>query len=105
MIRNLIDNALKHGASPVEVNLRGGPTELEICVSDHGRGVAEGLREQVFAPFFRPAGQGEEGGSWGLGLSLVRQIAERHGGVAICAREGGVTLFCVKLPRPARAGL
>lgn len=99
MIRNLIDNAIKHGARPIEVVLRSGTGDLELCVSDHGAGVPEALRERVFDPFFRPSGHAEDGGSWGLGLSLVRQIAARHGGAARCAREGGVTRFCVRLPR------
>ena len=101
MIRNLIDNALKHGAPPVEVAVVRDSQAIVIRVTDRGPGVPASLREQVFAPFYRPTGQGEEGGSWGLGLSLVRQIAERHGGVARCERESGLTVFSVRLPETA----
>lgn len=53
----------------------------------------------MFAPFHRPAGRGEAGGGWGLGLSLVRQIAERHGGQAACeAAAAGGSRFVVRLP-------
>ena len=46
---------------------------------DCGPGSAETERERVFEPFYRPSGRSEQTGGWGLGLALVRQIAERHG--------------------------
>jgi two-component system OmpR family sensor kinase len=107
LIRNLIDNAIKHGAPPVEIALRhdmsGGEAAIIVEVRDHGPGIAPDLRDRVFEPFFRPAGSSETGGSWGLGLSLVRQIADRHGGCVSCSspREGG-TIFTVKLPVSGR---
>jgi len=52
----------------------------------------------VFEPFFRPDGWTEEAGGWGLGLSLVRQIARRHGGEAGVMSEAGLTTFTVDLP-------
>ena len=104
MIRNLIDNALKHGAAPVEVELRrgtlAGKASVTIDVHDHGPGIPAGLRERVFEPFYRPDGWTEEAGGWGLGLSLVRQIARRHGGEANVTSEAGLTTFTVDLPAP-----
>jgi signal transduction histidine kinase len=103
-LRNLIDNALRHGAPPVEVELGAGVLagrpSVTILVHDHGPGVAPDLRERVFAPFFRPAGWTEEAGGWGLGLSLVRQIARRHGGEASVVCGGGATTFRLELPAP-----
>ena len=102
LIRNLIDNALKHGASPVEVSLVpagvGENTRVLVAVHDHGPGIVQELRDKVFEPFFRPAGWSEEAGGWGLGLSLVRQIARRHGGSARVEMHDGVTSFIVALP-------
>ncbi len=103
MIRNLIDNAVKHGAPPVELELAhgeaGGQPGVTLRVHDHGPGIEAALRDRVFEPFFRPDGWAEGAGSWGLGLSLVRQIAERHGGVARClAGDGGPTTFQIELP-------
>ena len=103
LIRNLIENAYKHGRPPVEIALEhgrpGGEPVVIVAVSDFGPGIAPELRERVFEPFFRPGGSGEEEGSWGLGLSLVRQIAARHGGQASCeTRASGGTVFVVELP-------
>jgi signal transduction histidine kinase len=103
LIRNLIENARQHGAPPVEVELArrtvGDHRLIALVVRDHGPGVPATLRSRVFEPFFRPEGWSEEGGGWGLGLSLVRQIAERHGGRASCAMEiDGATRFTVELP-------
>ena len=102
MMRNLIDNALKHGAPPVSVELGratvAGLASVTIGVHDHGPGIPPGLRDRVFEPFFRPEGWTEEAGGWGLGLSLVRQIARRHGGEARVTSADGVTTFTVELP-------
>jgi signal transduction histidine kinase len=99
LIRNLIDNALKHGASPVEIAVgRTGAGEITIAVTDHGAGVPEPFRERVFEPFYRPEGASEAAGSWGLGLALVRQIALRHGGDVHCDAANGVTRFIATLP-------
>ncbi|MEO6215895.1 MAG: HAMP domain-containing sensor histidine kinase [Sphingomonas sp.] len=107
LIRNLIENAIKHGAAPVEIALRhdmlDGDVAIVIEVRDNGPGIAPELRDRVFEPFFRPAGSSETMGSWGLGLSLVRQIAERHRGRVICSSPSpGGTSFIVKLPVGAR---
>lgn len=102
LIRNLIENAHKHGQPPVEVELarvdRRSGAWIVITVNDQGPGIAEAERERVFEPFYRPSGRAETAGSWGLGLSIVRQIAERHGGTVSCQpREGGAA-FVAALP-------
>ena len=99
LLRNLLGNAVRHGAPPVELDVATKPDgSIHLAVHDHGGGIAEAERARVFEPFYRPAGIGESAGSWGLGLSLVKQIAERHGGSVRCvAREGGGTSFIVSL--------
>lgn len=103
LIRNLLDNALKHGAPPIEVELSrsgsGAGEVVTVAVHDKGSGISADLSERVFEPFYRPAGWTEEAGGWGLGLALVRQIAERHGGQARCGAESaqGASFF-VSLP-------
>jgi signal transduction histidine kinase len=83
MIRNLLENARRHGAPPIDLTVRKG----EIRLRDGGGGVPEAERERIFEPFYSKRGTG-------LGLALVRQIARRHGGEARC--EG--SSFYVTLP-------
>ncbi|HEX4327650.1 MAG TPA: HAMP domain-containing sensor histidine kinase [Burkholderiales bacterium] len=98
MIRNLIENARRYGgASPVEVSLRRGGNGVVLEVADRGPGVSTDERERIFEPFYRARGASEGQGGVGLGLSLVRQIAARHGADAQClAREGGGSVFRVE---------
>jgi signal transduction histidine kinase len=80
LIRNLLENAVKHGEGPIHIAVTGHEDAACLVVSDHGPGIAPAERERVFEPFYRPAGHSESSDGWGLGLSLVRQIAARHGG-------------------------
>jgi signal transduction histidine kinase len=99
LLRNLLENARRHGGGPVECEVRGdGPGEAVIEVRDRGPGVPAEERERIFEPFHRLPGSGEAGA--GLGLALVRQIARRHGGEVLCLpREGGGSRFEVRLAR------
>jgi len=98
LARNLLENARRHGAgSPVEVALGGTGTGPMFDVLDRGPGVPPAERERIFEPFHRLAGHGEASGGVGLGLSLVRQIARRHGATVACLpREGGGSRFSVR---------
>jgi two-component system sensor histidine kinase MprB len=98
-VRNLLDNAAKFGSpdGPVEVRLRGG----ELTVRDRGPGIAPADLPQVFDRFYRAPSARAVPGS-GLGLSIVRQVAERHGGsVEAGAAPGGGTLVRLRLPTTA----
>ena len=98
--RNLLENARRYGGEEVSVQLgcrAGGGVELKVC--DRGPGVPESERERIFEAFYRMPGHAEREGGVGLGLSLVRQIAERHqGGVHCEPREGGGSCFVLSLP-------
>ena len=78
-IRNLLDNAHKHGEPPVALNIKALDFDVCIQISDSGDGIAEDHRDHVFEPFYRAPGRQNVQG-YGLGLALVRQIAETHGG-------------------------
>lgn len=97
-IRNLLDNAAKFSppGAPVEVRLSAG----ELTVRDHGPGIAPDDLPHVFDRFYRaPSARGVPGS--GLGLSIVRQVAESHGGsIAAEAAPGGGTLMRLSLPTP-----
>ncbi|MBI5721462.1 MAG: HAMP domain-containing protein [Burkholderiales bacterium] len=98
-LRNLLENGRRYGGSELEVTLarRGPQAELRVC--DRGPGVPEAYRERIFEAFFRLPGHAERAGGVGLGLALVRQIAERHGGHVSCEpREGGGSCFVLVLP-------
>jgi two-component system sensor histidine kinase TctE len=88
MVRNLVDNALHYAPGNLEpgargtvvtVRLRAAPPGggLAIEVEDNGPGVPEAERELVFQPFYRALGTNVDG--TGLGLPIVREIAEQHG--------------------------
>ncbi len=99
-LRNLLENARRYGGAEVSVSVEpdanGGAS---VCVCDRGPGVPEAMRERIFEPFFRLPGHAEQAGGVGLGLSLVKQIAERHGGSVRCeAHAGGGSCFELDLP-------
>ncbi len=83
LLRNLLENAKRHGVPPTQVRIDAGPGTAIVTVSDAGPGPAAAEYEQVFVPFHRHLDGRSHAGS-GLGLSLVRQIARRHGGDARC---------------------
>ena len=102
LVRNLLENAARHGAPPVEASVHRDRSRVRLRVCDRGPGVPEDEREKIFAPFYRPSARPPADSGSGLGLALVRQIARRHGGEARClAREGGGSCFEVDLPTPA----
>jgi signal transduction histidine kinase len=80
LVRNLLDNAQRHGRPPIRVELRRNGPRATLSVIDAGEGIPPSAREQVFLPFHRL--RGDRKGA-GLGLALVRQIARLHGGDAM----------------------
>jgi len=98
-LRNLLENARRHGGGEVTLTLQTQGAHVEIRVCDQGPGVPPALRERIFEPFFRLPGASEREGGVGLGLALVRSIAQRHGGTVHCAeRPGGGACFVLRLP-------
>jgi len=87
LLRNLLENAQRHGVPPIHVRIATGAAAVRIAVSDDGPAIPFGQRERLFEPFYRRQQAGENGGT-GLGLALVRQIARRHGGDAHFETDG-----------------
>jgi signal transduction histidine kinase len=99
-LRNLLENAKRYGAGEISVSVRAQNKQAFIQVADRGAGVPEALRTRIFEPFYRLPGHAEQAGGVGLGLSLVQQIAHRHGGRVQClGRQGGGTCFELSLPQ------
>ncbi len=102
MVRNLLDNAVRHAASTIAVTLNES-TEgaITLAVADDGPGIDADDRERVFDRFVRlDAARTRHDGGTGLGLAITRDIVERHGGT-ITLDEAGADAgarFVVNLP-------
>ena len=94
LFANLLDNALRYGAS-AEVMLERSGSQVVVSVDDDGPGIPAIERSAVFEPFYRiePSRSRETGGA-GLGLAIARAIAEAHGGriSADAAPKGGARI-------------
>jgi len=98
-VRNLLENARRHAAGEVTLRLSLSDGHAQIRVCDQGPGVPPELRERIFEPFYRLPGATERDGGVGLGLALVKSIAQRHGGRAFCeSRPEGGACFVIELP-------
>lgn len=109
VIGNLLSNALRHGnGMPVELSLSADADSATLVVRDHGPGIAPETRDKIFDRFEQGALSRKVGGL-GLGLYIVRQIVDAHGGsVCIESESGRGSSFIVRLPlkssRPEPAG-
>ncbi|MBF5043901.1 PAS domain-containing sensor histidine kinase [Aggregicoccus sp. 17bor-14] len=102
---NLLENALKYGAPdrPVQLTCEGDAQALRFCVHNEGAPIPPELVAQLFQPFVRgPQSQDTVRVSVGLGLYIVREILQAHGGsIRVHSDEGSGTTFRVELPRAA----
>lgn len=102
-IKNLIDNAIRHGDGErrrIDIDLARDGSGYVLRVADHGPGIPCDQRDVVFDRFFR-GGSGATGA--GLGLSIVRQAVESNGGrILLLDREGGGLVVEVRLPWETR---
>jgi signal transduction histidine kinase len=101
-VSNLVSNALESSGRRSAVQVRAMVEEapepmVRLEVTDDGHGVAEENRDKLFSPFFTTRATGT-----GLGLTLVKRIAEAHGGsVAFEQPEGGGARFVLRVPARA----
>lgn len=99
----LLSNARRYGGPELRVRAERTETGYRVRVEDDGPGLTPEEREMGFTRFWRgPGGADGADGGTGLGLPVVRAIAEAHGGTArLDAREGGGTVAILELPRDA----
>jgi two-component system, OmpR family, sensor kinase len=96
---NLMENAVRHTppGTHIQASVAAENGHARLIVSDDGPGIPPEMRERIFERFVR--GVGDQGGSFGLGLSIVRVVAESHGGtVRLESPPEGGARFVVELP-------
>lgn len=101
MVKNLIDNALKHGTperGPLQVALTVEAGQCVLTIADHGPGIAAADAQTVFQRFAR--GRDAAAGGAGLGLAIVKRIVDSHNGrIDLSNRVGGGLVVTLRLPR------
>lgn len=104
-IDNLGSNAAKYGDAtrPIVISIEKQREFVEIAVHNEGRPIAPEDLPGLFDRFMRTSTSGADAKGWGLGLSLVRGVAEAHGGtVTVVSGEGSGTTFTLRLPLDCR---
>jgi two-component system, OmpR family, sensor kinase len=98
MALNLMENAVRHTpkGTRVRVRVENGAGDVRLTVQDDGPGVPPELHDRIFERFVR--GSGDRGSSSGLGLSIVRAVAEGHGGTVAVEDARPGARFVVHLP-------
>ena len=102
VISNLVGNALTHGApdTPVTVQLSPEPERVSIAVSNQGPTISVDALDKLFEPFWQaPSPSGTTARGLGLGLFIVHQIVQAHGGEIAVRSQNAQTTFTVRLPR------
>jgi signal transduction histidine kinase len=101
VVRNLLDNAVRHATSSVKATVAECDGAVEVVVEDDGPGIPETQRGRVFERFVRlDEARARDAGGSGLGLAIVREIVCAHGGsVSLSSSASGGARFVVRLPR------
>lgn len=105
VVTNLLSNALKFGrGKPVEVRLQQVEGQVHIQVRDHGPGIPPEAQLRIFERFEREKSTARHAG-FGLGLYIVRQLVEAHGGtIRVESTPGEGAAFTVELPKSRHVG-
>jgi signal transduction histidine kinase len=101
LVANLVQNALRHASSSVQVNIQRRSPYALLTVEDDGPGLPTGALERVFDRFYRvDSGRSRTQGGSGLGLAIVKHVAEEHGGRAWAENRADAAgaRFSVELP-------
>ncbi|WP_144763757.1 cell wall metabolism sensor histidine kinase WalK [Curtobacterium sp. 9128] len=99
VVRNLVDNAVRHAASRIAIGVRQEAATAVLTVEDDGSGIPASERERVFDRFVRlDEGRSRDAGGSGLGLAIVRDVLTAHGGsVAVDDSPLGGARFVVRI--------
>jgi two-component system phosphate regulon sensor histidine kinase PhoR len=103
VVFNLLDNAVKYSkhAPLISVDIKEKGTDLVLSIADNGIGIEPEYKEKVFEKFFRvPHGDTHNAKGYGLGLSYVAEVVERHkGSIVLDSQPGAGTKFIITLPK------
>lgn len=99
-IRNLLDNAARHGTGAVHVEVRHDVGDAVVSIDDDGPGVPEAERERIFERFSRlDSARSRTDGGGGLGLAIAHDVVGRHQGSISCSTSAlGGASFTIRLP-------
>ena len=106
LIDNLLSNAVKFGAGkPVDVVIEPHGTNVRVQIRDRGRGVAPADHARIFERFERAVSLRQHGG-FGIGLWIVREVVEAHGGsISLASELGSGATFTIELPIDTPGGV
>lgn len=99
IINNLVQNVLTHSnANHIEVSVLSSCNQVEICISDNGKGISKEDINHIFERLYKcDKGRSEKGS--GLGLSIVQQIVENmYGTISVCSEPDKYTAFTINFP-------
>ena len=105
LFSNLIDNAIRYAGGHADINIRvqtQGEDQIQIRVCDSGQPIPEAIRERIFEKFFRA--NTERGDGAGLGMSIIRDIAELHGGTISLESQSSAEKNCFLVTLPLKTG-
>ena len=103
VVFNLLDNALKYsnGQPAIQIGLEGDSNTVQLRVSDNGIGIAPEYKSKIFEKFFRiPTGNTHNAKGYGLGLSYVAHVVQKHGGkISVDSELGAGTIITISIPK------
>jgi signal transduction histidine kinase len=105
VVANLLDNAQRHAATTIVVELHVVDSTVELAIADDGPGIPVEFRERVFDRFWRlDEARDRHSGGAGLGLAITRRIVEDHRGSVELADTNGGARVVVRLPVGGEGG-
>ena len=103
VVFNLLDNSLKYGKDDpaIRIELKGSGEKVELNIADNGIGIPQEYKDKVFEKFFRvPVGNTHNAKGYGLGLSYVAHVIQKHKGqISVDSQPGLGTRFTITLPK------
>jgi|AMFO01.1.fsa_nt_gi PAS domain S-box len=104
IVRNLVTNAVRYGGPEIRIIIARRGDVATLSVVDNGPGVPEELRDRIFEPFASFGGEAGQVDPIGLGLTIVRHLAELMGGTVHYEYAPGRSAFCLELEAAEGAG-